>query len=182
MVFQCSTKVSKDAGNVLGEMDSTSLTEIRDHLTRTIPLTNEELSLFFPLDVGDFLRNQLIGGQHDLIGVSSIESDFRHRYDSSKQVNVEVLDGAGEIGSIFLLSSMERLKVNFDEINSNERIRVFYHEGHRGFLKEKFQDTSMVYELIFEDRFRVKFHSVRIEKSELVNFIHAYPLGFLDDK
>lgn len=183
LFFQCCSKVPKDDVNLLGEedIDSTSLTNIRDQLAQTIPLTSEELGSFFPMEVGDFLRNQLLGGQNERIGVSSVVSEFTHRIDSSKHVYVELLDGAGVNGSIFLLSSMGRLRENFEEINSTERIRVFFHEGYRGFLKETFQDSSLEYELIYENRFRVKFHSKRIGKDELVNFIHEYPLAFFCD-
>ncbi|MFC3414442.1 hypothetical protein [Algoriphagus hitonicola] len=161
--------------------DYHSLTELQEVLSQTIPFTREELNYFFPLQVCDFLRFQIIGGLNERIGVSSVEADFIHKYDSSKHIYVEVLDGAGVNGSIFLLSSMERLKENFEEINSNERIRVFYHEGYRGFLKEKFQDSILEFELIYENRFRVKFHSGKMKKKELVDFIHEYPLGFLAD-
>lgn len=182
ILFQCKEKSKSDSVGSISklEMEPASRSVLQDKLSQMVPFTSDQIFLLIPSEIGEFARVQLIKGNYEEIGVTSVASQFVHRRDTSKNVRVEILDGTGVNGSIFLIQSLERLTITFEAVNSSEKTRVFNHEGSRIFFREKLNNPVLEYELICSDRFRVKFQSDHLNRPELVEFIHLFPMNFLE--
>ncbi|OYX13457.1 MAG: hypothetical protein B7Z16_15635 [Algoriphagus sp. 32-45-6] len=169
-LVQCTDRVPAESEGIqeLRNKELESHSDLQSRLSATVPLTSEQISELFPVVVGVYSRTRLISGKNEGIGISSVESQFNHQKDSSQNVSVEIMDGAGVNGSIFLLSSYDRLKISYEEVSPLEKTKVFTHYGYRGFLREMQQEPILEYELIYGERFRVRFRSYQVKKVDLV--------------
>lgn len=179
--MQCTDRVFKetDGTQELSNNGQEAQADLQRTLSQMVPLTSEQISDFFPAAVGRFAKSRMVSGKNEGIGISSVESQFNHLEDSLQTITVEIMDGAGVNGSIFLLSSYDRLKISYEEVSPLEKTKVFTHCGYRGFLREMQQEPILEYELIYGERFRVRFISYQMKKVVLVNFIHQFPLEHL---
>lgn len=97
---------------------SNSMDDITKHteeLKKMTPLTNEELKTLLPEQLGGLKRTELSVGDNAMVNMSSAESSYRNE-DSSKKVDLQIMDGAGETGSAILSMLMMGLNMNREKI------------------------------------------------------------------
>ncbi|TFV92326.1 hypothetical protein E4S40_15895 [Algoriphagus kandeliae] len=146
-----------------------------EDLSQKVPLTGEELKKKAPINIGSFSQVDLVIGSQEEIGISSIQSIYQHVIENNKFFTLEIMDGAGESGIIFLKQSLEKLKSDFDPVTSKEEIFIREHQGFR-ILEKQLKEMSQIHlEFILAKRFLVKVRSENLSKEELTRLVHLLP-------
>lgn len=86
---------------------SSSLDEITKNievLKKTTPLSNDELKAILPENLMGLKRTEISVGDTSMMGLSSVEGKYKSEQD--KSIEVQVIDGAGEMGSAMVSSMM----------------------------------------------------------------------------
>ncbi|MCS5489701.1 hypothetical protein [Algoriphagus limi] len=149
--------------------------ESLEDLSQKVPLTGEELKKKVPVNIGSFSQVDLVIGSQEEIGVSSVLFIYQHAIENNKFFTLEIMDGAGESGIIFLKQSLEKLKSDFDPVASKEEIFINEHQGFR-ILEKQIQEMSQIHlEFILAKRFLVKVRSENLSKEELTCIVHLLP-------
>lgn len=97
---------------------SNSMDDIAKHteaLKKLTPISNEQLKALLPEQLLGLKRTELSVGDTAMMNMSSAESSYRNE-DSSKKVNLQIMDGAGETGSAVISMLMMSLKMDREKI------------------------------------------------------------------
>lgn len=100
---------AKNLNKLSNSMDD--ITKNTEELKKLTPLTNEELKPLLPEQILGLKRTELSVGDNAMMNMSSAESSYKNE-DSSKKVNLQIMDGAGETGSAVV--SMLMMSLNMD--------------------------------------------------------------------
>lgn len=99
----------KNLNKLSNSMDD--ITKNTDELKKLTPLSNDELKPLLPEQLLGLKRTELSVGDNAMMNMSSAESSYNNE-DSSKKVNLQIMDGAGETGSAVV--SMLMMSLNMD--------------------------------------------------------------------
>ena len=124
-------------------------------LTSKIPVTREELKNWIPIGVGDFKISKTVIGYKESVDMSAIKATYSHQIDSSKQIFLEVLDGAGPVASVLLAGSIQKLNLDFEERKGDGFSRIHERNGQRVWEAESSSLGVAEIEFIHAGRFLV---------------------------
>lgn len=124
-------------------------------LGEKIPISKEVLKSWVPETVGDFRRIQLLSGHREESGIVSVLADYQHRDLKAVGIKVEILDGAGENGSILIQAAQERLKLDIEENKEDMLTKIYLRDGQR--VRESESKTQQFAEIEFVDQNRYLF-------------------------
>ncbi|MFC3414431.1 hypothetical protein [Algoriphagus hitonicola] len=139
-------------------------------LREKVPISKEVLKTWLPETVGDYKRTQLISGHREDSGIVSVLADYQHQDSQELKVKVEILDGAGENGSILLKAAQERLKLDIEENKEGMETRVYLLDGLRVRESENKEQQFAEIEFVDQNRYLFQIKGFGISLSQLWEF------------
>lgn len=124
-------------------------------LSEKVPISREVLKTWVPETVGDFYRIQLLSGHREDSGIMSVLAEYQHRELKELGVKVEILDGAGQNGSIFIQAAQDRLRLDIEENKEGVQTQIYLREGLR--VRESENKSQQFAEIEFVDQNRYLF-------------------------
>ncbi len=106
-------------------------------LKKLTPLTNEELKQVLPERMMDLKRVELSVGDASMMNLVSAEA--RYRGENNKDINLQIMDGAGEMGSAMISMLMMALNANKEKITETGYEKSAEINGTKAIISE---DTS----------------------------------------
>lgn len=94
------------------------------------PLTNDELKSWLPDHINGMKRISFKAGQASMMNISSIEATYANE-DKSKKFSINIIDGAGEIGSVATMGMRMALSQDFEEEDENEYRKTMTRKGEK---------------------------------------------------
>lgn len=140
-------------------------------LASTIPVTREQLKKWIPNRIGEYNIIKTVIGYKESVEMSAIKGTYSHRLDTSKQVVVEVLDGAGPVASVLLSGSIQKLNLDFEEWKADGYSKIHERNGYRVWEVENTNDGVVEFEFIHAGRFLVSLKGHYLENMELWTFV-----------
>jgi hypothetical protein len=144
--------------------------ELANALKKLTPLTNEELKLAAPETLNGLKRKSYTAGVFAGSGMSSIEAEYG---DDTKDVKINIMDGAGESGSA--LVSLMAMTLNMDtESESNGTItKTANINGIRAITEDTKSDQSVRSSIkyIYKDRYSISLDGTGYTLQELEQFM-----------
>ncbi|WP_373493496.1 hypothetical protein [Aquiflexum sp.] len=142
------------------------LKSIQD-LAITIPVTREQLKNWIPNQIGEFTVIRTVIGYKESADMSAIKATYGHGSDPSKQVVLEILDGAGPVASVLLSGSIQKLNLDFEELKPDGYSKIHERNGYRVWEVENTQDELAELEFIDAGRFLVTLKGHHLRNDEL---------------
>lgn len=124
-------------------------------LREKIPISKEVMKTWVPEMIGDFYRTQLLSGHREDSGIVSVLAEYQHSELKDLGVKVEILDGAGQNGSILIQAAQDRLKLDIEENKEGMQTRIYLRDGLR--VKESENKSQQFAEIEFVDQNRYLF-------------------------
>lgn len=170
-------KKSESGGIVENVSNLTTITksadkmeELTNSLKKLTPLTNEELKLAIPETLKGLKRKSYTAGAYGTSGISSIQAEYG---DDIKDVQINIMDGAGESGSAIV--SLMSLTLNMDtESESNGTItKTADINGIRAITEDTKSDQSVrsSVKYIYKDRYSISLEGKGYNLQELEEFM-----------
>ena len=150
--------------------------EVADQLKEIEPLSNESLKAWLPDEIQGMKRTGFKVGNPGYVNVTSLSGTYK---DDSRQFKVEVIDGAGESGSVLLSGIHMANRMEMEEEDENKHLKTVVHKGIRAqqtFFKKR-GDTKL--QFVFADRFGVMVNTKDIGPDETWELIEALSLESL---
>ena len=122
-------------------------------LKEVTPLTNEELKTWLPEKVADLSRTGFKVGKTGYMNVASIEGTYKA--EDGRELRVEIMDGAGEIGSALMVGMGAANKMEVEEEDERKHLQTITKNGVKAkqtYYKKR-DDTEL--QFIYSGRFMV---------------------------
>ncbi len=122
-------------------------------LKEVTPLTNEELKAWLPEKVADLSRTGFKVGKTGYMNVASIEGTFKAG--DGRELRVEIMDGAGEMGSALMAGMGVASKMEVEEEDESKHLQTVTKNGVKAkqtYYKKR-DDTEL--QFIYSGRFMV---------------------------
>jgi hypothetical protein len=136
-------------------------------LSLKIPVTREELKNWIPIQIGDFKIIKTVIGYKESVDMSAIKAIYGHQADSSKQIVVEILDGAGPVAAVLLSGSIQKLDLDFEELKADGFSRIHERNGQRVWESEYTSQGVAELEFIHAGRFLVSIKGNHLRNEDL---------------
>lgn len=107
------------------------ITKMQDdilELQKLTPLTNDELKTWLPDQINGMKRIAFKAGQAGMIQISSIEATYVNE-DKSKKFNINIIDGAGQVGASAISGVRIMLTQDFEEEDENKTRKTVTKKG-----------------------------------------------------
>jgi hypothetical protein len=129
--------------------------KIQEKLAAETPKTNDEIKVFFPEKVGGMNRKSFSVGDAQFIGINGGEAKYSD--DEDKNIEVSIMDGAGEVGASMVAMYAITLAIDKEEETENGYSKTINFNGNRATVKENSYDGRFDSEImtIVNDRFIV---------------------------
>ncbi|WP_194777823.1 hypothetical protein [Pararhodonellum marinum] len=149
-------------------------------LNNTIQIPKENFKKLFPEEVAGFLKIRTLAGHKESMEMSAIQVIYQHRTDSSKTILIDVLDGAGPVASVLLSGTVQKLNLDFEELNADGHNLIHELNGSR--VREKVNLKSKTSELEFVRNGRYHFFTKgnEVNLSDLWTIINGLDMEILD--
>ncbi|WP_194975146.1 hypothetical protein [Aquiflexum lacus] len=139
-------------------------------LASIIPITREQLKNWIPNQIGEYKIIKTVIGYKESVDMSAIKGTYSNQSDPSKQVVMEILDGAGPVASVLLSGSIQKLNLDFEELKEGAYSRIYKRKGHRVWESENTKEEISELEFIYESRFLVSLKGHHLRNEELWSF------------
>lgn len=145
---------------------SRQIKERTEELSKVTPLSNEEFKEWLPDQVGNMERTSMKVGEMSAVNVASVKATYTSK-DKSQSFKIEILDGAGESGSVTTSGMRMGLTRNYEIENDTETERSVTRNGVKAIeLYYKKRNHSEI-SFFFQDRFYLKASGLNIKIDEL---------------
>lgn len=166
--FSCQKKDSAQKTSI-EKSEKTTQMSMQD-LTSIIPITREQLKNWIPNQIGEYKIIKTVIGYKESVDMSAIKGTYSHQSDLSKQVVMEILDGAGPVASVLLSGSIQKLNLDFEELKNEGYSKIYKRNGHRVWEVENIREQTSELEFIHEGRFLVSLKGQNLRNEELWSF------------
>jgi len=96
-------------------------------LKEITPMTNDELKTWLPENIENLSRTGFKVGKTGYMNVASIEGTFKA--EDGHELKVEVIDGAGEMGSVLMTGIGMASKMEVEEENESKHLKTVTENG-----------------------------------------------------
>lgn len=149
-----------------------------ERLKEMTPLTNAELKEWLPKSLGNMKRTGFSVGKTGYVNVASITGDFKTE-DKDKSFSVQIMDGAGPMGSVMASGMGLAGKLDIEEEDENKHMQPVTVDGVRAqqtYFKRQ-RRTSL--QFVYGERFVVIISGTNMEPEETWKHIKALDLDGL---
>ena len=144
------------------------ITKNIEALKKLTPLSNDELKPLLPEQLLGLKRTELSVGDNAMMNMSSAESSYNNE-DSSKKLNLQIMDGAGETGSSVVSMLMMSLNMDREKITENGFEKSKEIKGMKAMISENKNGeiTNSEIQMIANNRYLVTLKGDGIPAEEL---------------
>ncbi|AZI32328.1 hypothetical protein [Kaistella carnis] len=103
-------------------------------LKKMTPLTNEELKALLPEEILGLKRKELSVGDNAMMQLASAEAKYSDG--DQKKIKLEIMDGAGETGSVMVSILMMSFNMNKEKITETGYEKTAEINGNKAIIKE----------------------------------------------
>jgi hypothetical protein len=136
-----------------------------------IPMSNEQLKKWIPKKVGEMEQRKILVGHKQGMKMSGAIATYQEKGQDSRQISMEVLDGAGATGAVMLMSISQKLALDYEEQMDTGYSRIYERDGVRVWEKLNSIDQFVEIEYVTEGRFHFIFKGHQILMEELWAFV-----------
>ena len=145
---------------------SRQIKERTEELSKVTPLSDKEFKEWLPDQVGNMKRTSMKVGGMSAVNVASAKATYTSE-DKSQSFKIEILDGAGESGSVTTSGMRMGLTRNYEIENDTEIERSVTRNGVKAIeLYYKKRNHSEI-SFFFQDRFYLKASGLNMKIDEL---------------
>lgn len=148
-------------------------------LKELTPLTNDALKAWLPGSLGDLDRTGFKVGKTGYMNVSSIEGTYKN--DDGRELKVEIMDGAGEMGSVLMTSMSMATKMEVEEEDENKHLQTLTRDGIKAKQTYFKNRNKTELQFIYGRRFVVMVKGKDIEPENTWNLVDALDLEDLEE-
>lgn len=127
--------------------------DIKD-LSEVTPLTNAELKEWLPEEINGMKRISYKAGEVGMMGISSIDATYANE-DKSKKFNVNLIDGAGEMGAAMTMSMRMMMSQDFEEEDEHKIRKTDTKNGKKVILDYRKDNTRSKIQFMEKNRFYI---------------------------
>ena len=128
--------------------------EEMSELKEAVPFTNKELKEWLPESLDGLKRTGFKVGAAGYMNVASIEGTFKSE-DNDKKISIQIIDGAGKMGSVMIAGLGFASKIDMEEEDENRHLQTVEENGiqaQQTYLKKR-NETKV--QFVYEKRFGV---------------------------
>ena len=145
------------------------------------PVSNEVLKEVLAEQVGKLKRNRFNAGDASMMGLTTADAKYGDEV-TGKEIEVSIMDGAGETGSSIISLTIMALSMNVETINDTETKKTETIQGFKCLTEEDENpdNISSSITFIYKERFQVALKGNRITLDELKSFLKDLDLSKLE--
>jgi len=140
----------ENTNNAVKELNN--MQEDIEALKEITPLTNDELKAWLPDEINGMKRTSFKAGQTSFMKVASIEASYTNE-DKSKTFKVQVIDGAGEMGSAATAGMRMILSQDFEEETETMVKRTVKKNGEKAIEEYRKDGSNCTIQFLQDNRF-----------------------------
>ncbi|MCT8339104.1 putative periplasmic lipoprotein [Luteirhabdus pelagi] len=152
-----------NTSNVVKEMNKMG-DDIKE-LQEMEPLTNEELKDWLPDEVDGMKRTSFRAGQVSYLKMGSIEAKYATE-DKTKQFEISVMDGAGQMGASATAGIRMMLSQDFEEEDEYKTRRTVKHDGQKAIEEYRKGDNNSEIQYLHDNRFFIRAKGTNMDIEE----------------
>ncbi|WP_130735429.1 hypothetical protein [Flavobacterium sp. J27] len=152
-----------------------------EELKKLTPVSNDVLKEVLTEELGGLKRTNFNAGNASMMGLTSAEAKYTDE-ETGKEVEVSIMDGAGETGSSVISLTVMALAMNVESINNTETKKTETINGIKC-LTEEDEDPDHVRSsitFIYKERYQVALKGTNITLDELKSYLKKVDLSKLD--
>lgn len=158
-------ETTNDVKNVSSVVSNVqSLQEKAAKLRELTPLTNDELKAWLPESLRKMERKSYRVGKAGYTNISSIMGTYANTSaESNETFKVEVIDGAGEMGSMVMMSMGMVGNMEVEEEDEHKHLQTVEKKGFkaRQLYYKKRNNTEV--QFVYDDRFAIKVNATNMD-------------------
>lgn len=170
-----SVNVIEGAKNLSKMSDAASkLEEQTAKLKEMTPLTNDELKAVVPETLGGLKRKSYSAGGMGAAGLSAIDAEYgKENDDTTKQISIGIMDGAGESGSAIVSLLAMTLSMDTESDSNGTKSKTTEINGVRAMTEETKIDQTVRSSIkyIVKDRYSINLSGEGYSLAELEAFM-----------
>lgn len=170
-----SVNVIEGAKNLSKMSDAADkLDEQTAKLKETKPLSNDELKVLVPETLGGLKRKSYSAGGLGVTGMSAVDAEYGpENADTTKRINIGIMDGAGETGSAIVSLLAMTLSMDAESDSNGTKSKTTEINGIRAMTEETKSDQTVRSSIkyIVKDRYSVSLSGEGYSLSELEAFM-----------
>lgn len=173
-------EASNNISNVTSILsDAQEVQEESSKLKELTPMTNDALKAWLPENLGDLTRTGYKVGKTGYLNVSSIEGTFKN--EDGRELQLEIMDGAGEMGSVLMTSMSMAHNMEVEEEDENKHLQTLTRDGIK--VKQTYFKKRNKTELqfIYGQRFVVMVKAQDMDPEDTWNLVEELDLEDLED-
>ena len=145
------------------------------------PVTNEVLKEVLTEELGGLKRTRFNAGDASMMGLTTADAKYGDEV-TGKEIEVSIMDGAGETGSSIISLTIMALSMNVETINDTETKKTETIQGFECLTEEDENpdNISSSITFIYKERFQVALKGDKITLDELKSFLKKLDLSKLE--
>ena len=145
------------------------------------PVTNEVLKEVLTEELGGLKRTRFNAGDASMMGLTTADAKYGDEV-TGKEIEVSIMDGAGETGSSIISLTIMALSMNVETINDTETKKTETIQGFKCLTEEDENpdNISSSITFIYKERFQVALKGDKITLDELKSFLKKLDLSKLE--
>lgn len=116
------------------------------------PLTNAELKAWLPDEINGMKRISFKAGEASMMKIASIEASYANE-DKSKKFSINVIDGAGQMGSVATASMRMVMSQEFEEEDENKSRKTVTRNGMKAIEEYRKSGNDSKIQFMQDNRF-----------------------------
>lgn len=153
--------------------------EVAD-LSKITPISKEDFKAWLPDEIDGLKRTKYSAGNAMMVSISSIEATYQNE-DNSKEIKINVIDRAGEMGASATMGLTMMFSMDFDEETENSYKRTLMKNGTKA-VEEYFknQNRTELHLLQNNDRYYVNLNAKGYNPDESWKLINQFSFKDLE--
>lgn len=149
-----------------------------EELQQVTPLTNTELKEWLPEEVRGMKRTGFKAGQMSYMKIASVEATYTNE-DKSKKFNIQIIDGAGDVGAAATAGMRLLFSQEFEEEDEYKSRKTVSKNGVKAIEEYRKDGSKTSIDLMQDDRFYFKATGTNMDIDETWNAISEMELDNL---
>lgn len=163
------TKAVQEINNIQEDMQE---------LQEMEPLTNDELKAWLPDDIDGMKRISYKAGQMGMVQIASVEAEYANE-DKSRKFKVEVIDGAGAMGSAATMGMRMMFSQDFEEETEYKTRKTVTKKGVKAIEEYQKDNNRTTIEFMKNERFYIKATGTNMSVDETWDAVDELDAGDL---
>lgn len=172
-------KVNESVGGITNlKKNASSMSENIERLSKLEPLSNDDIKNWLPNEISNLKRSAFKTGDLAMMKISSASATYNND-DKSKELNISIIDGAGELAASSVVGMTMGIVQDFEEQDDRGYRKTTERDGQR--IIEEFRNGNSNIKMFAENRFMFEAKGRNIDPDELWQLIKAFNIQKLSN-